>query len=58
MPDYRIYTVKKDGHIVRPPEVVECINDAQAVEVAKKLLNGQLIEVWQGPRVVIRLEPN
>lgn len=57
MPEYKIYSVRKDGHIARPPDVVECVNDEAAVQVAKKLLDGQLIEVWEGPRVVMRLEP-
>jgi len=57
MPEYRIYTVKKDGHLIGPPKVVECPNDEAAVTEAKQLLDGLVIEVWQGPRVVMRLEP-
>lgn len=58
MPEYRIYTVKKDGHFVGPPKVVECPNDEAVIAEAKQLLNGLRIEVWQGPRVVTRLDPD
>lgn len=58
MPEYRIYTVKADGHLLGPPAVVECADDQDAVKEAKQLLNGQLIEIWQGTRVVMRLDPH
>ena len=58
MPEYRIYTVKKDGHLRGPPKVVECPNDLAVIKEAKQFLDGLLIEVWQGARVVIRLDPN
>lgn len=58
MPEYRIYTVKKDGHLQGPPKVVECPNDLAAVNEAKQLLDGLIIEVWEGPRIVMRLDPD
>jgi len=57
MPEYRIYTVKKDGHLAGPPKVVACLDDEAAVNEAKQLLDELNIEVWQGARVVKRLEP-
>ena len=58
MPDYRIYTVKEDGHLAGPPRIVECTNDEIVVQEARHLLEDQLLEIWQGPRVVMRLDPN
>lgn len=57
MPDYRIYTLDKDGHIKKPPEQIVCPDDVAAIESAKELLDGQPIEVWDHGRFVIRLDP-
>jgi hypothetical protein len=32
-------------------------NDADAIEKAKRLVNGRDIELWSGPRFVAKLEP-
>jgi hypothetical protein len=57
MPIYRFYSVSSDGHIAAPPVVAEFPDDRAAIEAAKDLLNEKAIEVWEGPRVVIRLAP-
>jgi hypothetical protein len=57
MPQYRIYTVKPDGHLSGPPQVVECPSDQDAVKEAKRFLDGHLIEIWEGTRVVFRIDP-
>ena len=41
----------------KPPEVVECPDDKTAIETAAQLLNGQVVEVWDHSRRVVRLEP-
>jgi hypothetical protein len=56
MPDYRLYTLKNDGHIAGPPKILQCADDQEAIAEAKKLLDGLDIEIWQGARVVIRLK--
>jgi hypothetical protein len=55
MADYRAYTVGGDGHFVgyKP---MKCADDAEAIEKAKRMVNGQNVELWSGPRLVIRLE--
>jgi hypothetical protein len=58
MPEYYLYTIKKDGHSAEPPKVVECQDDEAAVKKAKQLLDDRLIEIWEGARVVMRLDPN
>jgi hypothetical protein len=57
MPQYRFYAVNPAGHIAKPPADRELPDDASAVEEAKKLLNGEAIEIWQGARVVAHLDP-
>jgi hypothetical protein len=57
MPDYRIYTLRDDGHISSPADVIKCPDDQTALEEAKLVLNGKVIEVWDGARPVARLDP-
>ena len=56
MSAYRIYSIDRAGHISRPPEIVECADDQEAAQKAKQFLDGQDIEVWDGPRFVIGLK--
>jgi hypothetical protein len=58
VPEYRFYTIKRDGHIAAPPAEFDLPNDDAALKEAKQLLNGHDIEIWQGGRVVAYLTPN
>jgi hypothetical protein len=53
MLEYRIYQLDGRNNIVRPPEIVTCEDDLEAVQ----LIDGHDLEVWQGARVVRRLKP-
>jgi hypothetical protein len=55
---YRIFLLGQDGHIKQPPEIVECPDDQTAIERAKQLLDGKVIEIWEGSRLVARLAPD
>lgn len=52
MADYRIYTLTDRHQIKTPPAVIECENDQEAVELAHEMVNGHVIELWQGARFV------
>jgi hypothetical protein len=58
MAHYRIFVLTKVGeHIARSPLIVEHRDDAPAIEAAKQLLDGSnIVEVWEGARVVMRLD--
>lgn len=58
MPEYRFYTINRNGRIAGPPIDYELPDDDGAVKEANKLLGGQAIEIWQGARVVAHLDPN
>jgi hypothetical protein len=58
MANYRFYVLDKDDHVREPPQVFECLDDTAAVEKAVQLLNGQVNEVWDHSRRVVRLEPD
>jgi hypothetical protein len=57
MPLYRFYYVNLDGHITEPPRIVDFPNDRAAINAAEALVNDKVVEIWAGPRVVIRLAP-
>ena len=57
MAEYRAYIVGKDGHFIGF-EALTCADDAAAIEKAKDLVRDHGVELWSGPRMVIRLERN
>jgi hypothetical protein len=56
MVEYRAYTVGSDGHFMGVKPLV-CADDAEAIDKAKRLVNGSDLELWNGKRFVIRLSP-
>jgi hypothetical protein len=54
--DYRVYTVGIDGHFVGYEPLI-CDNDDDAIAKASSLMDGRDIELWDGPRLVVRLKP-
>jgi hypothetical protein len=57
MPVYCIYTLLDCNTIASTPSELECASDKEAIEEANALLYRHDVEVWQGPRIVIRLKP-
>jgi hypothetical protein len=53
---YRIYSLTPDERILGIPEVIEYDSDREVIAHAKAKLDGLDLEVWDGPRVVIRLK--
>jgi hypothetical protein len=56
MADYRAYTVGLDGRFIGF-EALVCADDAEAIKRAELLVGDRSIELWNGPRFVIRLDP-
>ena len=54
MAQYRAYAVGIDGHFVGF-EALVCADDAEAIEKAKRLVDGHDVELWSGDRFLIRL---
>jgi hypothetical protein len=48
VPHYRIYFIGQDGHVSKPPAIVECADDEEAIQKTKQFLDGQDIELWDG----------
>ena len=51
MPHYRAYLLNKEGHISNAIDM-ECADDEQAKECAKKFISGQNAELWHEDRLI------
>ena len=51
MQDYRLYFVGPDGHVQNRVDL-RCADDAEAIGLAKQLLNGRNVELWQLDRKI------
>jgi hypothetical protein len=58
MSAYRIYELTAEDHVACAPTIVDCLDDAAAIEKARQLVNGRIIEVWLLDRCVVRIKPN
>jgi hypothetical protein len=54
MPEYRIYTVRHDGHLVAGEDIV-CANDQEATERARQAAKYHDVELWDGGRFIVRV---
>jgi hypothetical protein len=52
--EYRAYIVGHDGHFVRCEPIVSP-GDSEAIEKAKRFVDGHDVELWSGARLVMRL---
>jgi hypothetical protein len=58
MSAYRIYELTADNHVAATPTIVDCPDDAAAIDKAKQRLDSRIIEVWLVDRCVVRITPN
>jgi hypothetical protein len=54
MPYYRIYRLGEGDHIAAPPDIVDCADDQEAIGKASQAANGKAVELWEGPRFIVR----
>lgn len=57
MPDYRAYIVGPEGRYISF-EVIVAHDDATAIRIATKLVDGHDVELWHGDRKIGILHPN
>ena len=55
MQDYSLYIVGRSGRLVREIEL-DCANDAAAIDLAKKWVDGYDVELWQLDRMISRFK--
>ena len=58
MPEYRVYSLKDDGHIAGPPEIVDCPDDQAAIERARQVATHTPVEIWLLDRCILRIDPS
>jgi hypothetical protein len=56
MPQYRVFDVKEDAHLAGPSRNIECPVDQMAIEQAKQMKDGKIIEVWEGGRRIAEIK--
>ena len=54
-PAYRAYIVGRHGLFIRAIDI-DCVDDAAAIESAKKLLDTHDVELWQMDRPIARFD--
>lgn len=54
MANYRAYALGQDGHFVGVQALV-CADDAEAIATARRLFQGQVVELWCGDRLIIQM---
>ena len=57
MPDYRMFRLEH-GRIKGRAETIKCDNDRHVIDEVRQLQDGLDVEVWDGPRLVMRLNSN
>jgi hypothetical protein len=56
MVGYYAYIIGDDDHVAGRVQVI-CRNDDEAKRLAKQLVDGHAIELWQEARMIERFEP-
>lgn len=46
MPSYRIYFLEDGAHISKPPTILECDDDEQAIQQACQFIGDRDVELW------------
>jgi hypothetical protein len=54
---YRAFVISNSGHVQGIPSVIEAEDDCEAVQHAEVLAAEQMVELWDGARLVARITP-
>ena len=52
MSDYRVYKLDESGKTTGPPYIVQCEDDDAALILARRFVDGEIREIWEGARRV------
>lgn len=58
MPDYKLYLIDLKRGISKPPVILDCLTDEDAIAIAERHRASHLLEIWQRDRLVARLDPH
>jgi len=54
MREYRIFFLDPDARITRPPQIIVCADDQEAIQKANQFIDGRDIELWEKARFIVR----
>jgi CheY-specific phosphatase CheX len=57
MTDYYAYTIGSNGHF-KSRAVITTVDDENAKRIARQMLKGRTIELWEMSRFIERIEPD
>ena len=55
--NYRVFFIGPSGKIAGPPAIIEAGDDDIALRQARALVDGHAVELWDGSRLIRRLDP-
>jgi hypothetical protein len=56
LPDYRCYPIQLSGSIGGPAQIIDCVDDDDAITKAHAMFYEQSFEVWLGARKIYPAE--
>jgi hypothetical protein len=56
MPIYKAFVLGKDGLAAAPPTEIVADDDAEAMSKASVLTDAGEVEIWEGTRLVVRID--
>ena len=56
MSEYRAYILGPDGHVINRVDVI-CTDEIEARRLAKQVVDGHAVELWQSDQFIERFEP-
>jgi hypothetical protein len=54
MPQYKIYSIGRDGRVCAPAVTFECAEEQEALRKLARAVNGNAAELWSGQRLIAR----
>ena len=53
---YKVYILDAKGRVCAPAQIVECDDDKEAIQKARKFVAAGTVELWQDNRLIARVE--
>jgi hypothetical protein len=55
---YKLYRLSAANRVKAPPIILDCADDIEAIREAGKYLEGGSVELWNGNKLIKKLESN
>jgi len=56
IPTYRAYTIGPTGHIIASALLPDCTDDLAAINAARRMFRGYVVEVWDRARFITKIQ--